>query len=205
MSEATSNGMSAGTGATWLWWTTTCSAKAPMRMPWTMLSPPLPLSGLCRSSGKTSSQNTGAPPAQEGQKPQERISVATTGSPTLTRVTPGPTASTIARRLVAIDRRQIAAPGALPIEDVAVADRAGLDLDADLALAGLGEVDLLDRQRLSEGAADRGAGFHGRAPDSGERRRRHDRAGARHASEGGIGFLSGAMLSRATPNRRFRA
>ena len=74
-----------------------------------------------------------------------------------------------ARRLVAVDRRQIAAPGALPIEDVAVADRAGLDLDADLALAGLGEVDLLDRQRLSEGAADRGAGFHGRAPDFGRK------------------------------------
>ena len=95
MSEATSNGMSAGTEATWLWWTTTCSAKAPMRMPWTMLSPSLAVSGLCRSSGNTSSQNTGAPPEHEGQKPQERISVATTGSPTFRRVTPGPTASTI--------------------------------------------------------------------------------------------------------------
>ena len=68
---------------------------------------------------------------------------------------------------MAIDRRQLAAPGALPIEDVAVTDRAGLDLDADFALAGFGEVDLLDRQRLSEGAADGGAGFHG---SSGDRR-----------------------------------
>ena len=40
-------------------------------------------------------QNTGAPPEQEEQKPQEGISVATTRSPTLTRVTPAPTAPTI--------------------------------------------------------------------------------------------------------------
>ena len=48
-----------------------------------------------RSRSNTSSQNTGAPPEQEGQKPQERMSVATTGSPTFRRVTPGPTASTM--------------------------------------------------------------------------------------------------------------
>ena len=69
------------------------------------------------------------------------------------------------RRLVAVDRRQRAAPGAFPKEHVAVADRARLDLDADLALAGLGEVDLLERERLAEGAADGGAGFHGEAPN----------------------------------------
>jgi hypothetical protein len=64
-----------------------------MRMPCTTLSP-WAVIGLTRSRSNTSSQNTGEPPAQEGQKPQERISVATTGSPTFTRVTPGPTAST---------------------------------------------------------------------------------------------------------------
>ncbi len=45
---------------------------------------------------------------------------------------------------VPVDRRQIATPGAVDKENIAVADRAGLHLDPDLAGAGLGKLDLLD-------------------------------------------------------------
>src|SRR6266852_8853096 len=64
-------------------------------------------------------------------------------------------------RLMAIDSRQVAAPGALHVVDVAVADGAGRELDLDLARAGLGDVDLLDQQGLAELATD--GGFHGRS------------------------------------------
>ncbi len=64
------------------------------------------------------------------------------------------------RGFMAEDRRQVAAPGAVGVENVAVADRAGLDLDPELAGAGLGEFDLFDAERLSKGAADGGAGLH---------------------------------------------
>ena len=141
--------------------TTICSAKAPVRSPWTIGWPDASLSGLSRSSGNTSSQNTGAPSAQAGQKPQLRISVATTWSPAFRRVTPAPDRLDHARRLVAVDRRQFAAPGAVDIEDVAVADRAGGGPDQNLARARVPKLDRLDRQRGFERAADGGSGLHG--------------------------------------------
>jgi hypothetical protein len=76
-----------------------------------------------------------------------------------------------ARRLVAIDRRQIAAPGAVEEKDVAVADRAGRSPDQDFARPWLGELDRLDRQGCAEGAADGGFGFHRQSRRSGEFRR----------------------------------
>ena len=94
MSDALSSGTSFGIATAWDWSTTMCSAKAPVRSPWTSGLPAPSCSGVKRSSGNTSSQNTGAPSAQAGQKPQLRISVATTWSPTFSRVTPAPTAST---------------------------------------------------------------------------------------------------------------
>ena len=86
--------MSSGIAIACDWSTTMASAKAPVRRPWTIGLPALSLSGVLRSSGNTSSQKTGAPSVQAGQKPQLRMSVATTWSPTLRRVTPAPTAST---------------------------------------------------------------------------------------------------------------
>ena len=70
------------------------------------------------------------------------------------------------RRLVAVDRRQFPAPGAVEIEDVAVADGAGSRLDQNLAPVRLGELDRLDDQGLAERAAHGGFRFHG---DSGGR------------------------------------
>ena len=94
MSAALSSGMSFGIAIACDWSTTMCSAKAPVRRPWTIGLPAPSCSGVARSSGNTSSQKTGAPSVQAGQKPQLRMSVATTWSPTFRRVTPGPTAST---------------------------------------------------------------------------------------------------------------
>ena len=150
--------------------------------------------GVSRSSGNTSSQNTGAPSAQAGQKPQLRISVATTWSPTFRRVDAGADRLDHARRLVAVDRRQLAAPGAVDIEDVAVADRAGGDPDQDLAGAGLGEFDRLDGQRRAEGAADGGSGFHG------SKSRRNGRRLGEAAKSRARGETSSAVLRR---GRRF--
>ena len=65
-----------------------------------------------------------------------------------------------ARRLVAVDGWQIAAPGAVAEENIAVADRAGARPDQNLARARLGEFDRLNRQRSAKGAADGGFGFH---------------------------------------------
>ena len=67
-------------------------------------------------------------------------------------------------RLVAVDRWQFAAPGAVEIENVAVADRAGRGPDQDLARVRLGEFDRLDGQGLAERAADGGFRFHGGIP-----------------------------------------
>ena len=61
--------------------------------------------------------------------------------------------------LVAEDGGQAAAPGALEVEDVAVANRGGCQLDADFTRLRRGEVDVLDDQRLGEFTAD--GGFHG--------------------------------------------
>ncbi len=66
-----------------------------------------------------------------------------------------------ARRLMAVDRRQVAAPGAVEIENVAVTDCAGGQLDPDFARTGIGEFHLFDAEGRAEGAADGGSGFHG--------------------------------------------
>ena len=60
-----------------------------------------------------------------------------------------------ARRFVAVNRRQSAAPGPLGIGNVGMADRAGGDFYLDLALSGRAQVDLLDNQGLSEFVAYR--------------------------------------------------
>ncbi len=57
-------------------------------------------------------------------------------------------------RLVPVDRRQIAAPGARGVGDVAVTDRARADPHPDLVGARPGELELLDHERLAEAAAD---------------------------------------------------
>ena len=95
ISAALSSGTSFGMATAWDWSTTIRSANAPVRRPWTSGLPAPSCSGVERSSGNTSSQKTGAPSAQAGQKPQLRISVATTWSPAFSHVTPAPTASTI--------------------------------------------------------------------------------------------------------------
>ena len=59
------------------------------------------------------------------------------------------------RRLVAVDRRARAAPGAGGVGDVAVAHRAGGDAHAHLAAPRRVELDLLDDERLAERVADR--------------------------------------------------
>ena len=60
--------------------------------------------------------------------------------------------------LMAIDGGQRAAPGAVDVMNVGVTDAAGLDLHLDVVRAGLGQLDILDHERLSELAAD--GGFH---------------------------------------------
>ena len=140
--------------------TTICSAKAPVRRPWTIGLPAPSWSGVALSSGNTSSQNTGAPSAQAGQKPQLRMRVAINVVAGLEPGHAGPDRLDHAGRLVAVDGRQFAAPGAVDVGDVAVADRAGGRPDQNLAGAGRPELDRLDGQRRAEGAADGGSGFH---------------------------------------------
>ena len=94
ISEAASSGTSFGMATAWEPSTTTYSANAPVRMPCTSASP-FAVSGLRSSSGNTASHNTCAPVEQDGQCPQDRISVTTTWSPTATWVTPAPTSSTM--------------------------------------------------------------------------------------------------------------
>jgi hypothetical protein len=68
-----------------------------------------------------------------------------------------------AGRLVAVDGWQIAAPGAIEEENIAVADRAGGRPDQHFARARLGELDGLDLQGRAISAAHGGSGFHGRS------------------------------------------
>src|SRR5262245_8062345 len=56
---------------------------------------------------------------------------------------------------VAVDGGQVASPRALRERDVAVADRARSEIDGDLACAGSVELELLDHEWRTEGAADR--------------------------------------------------
>ena len=65
-----------------------------------------------------------------------------------------------AGRLMAVDRRQFSAPGAVHEEDVAVADRAGPHIDENFAGAGGAKLDQFEAERRAEGAADGGSGFH---------------------------------------------
>ena len=79
-----------------------------------------------------------APAARAGsvaQRPQARTSVTTTWSPTRIPSTPSPSSSTTPATSWPIHRRQVAAPGAARVGEVAVADRAGGDPHADLAAA----------------------------------------------------------------------
>ena len=64
--------------------------------------------------------------------------------------------SDMARRLVAIDRGQGAAPAAVDIGDVGMADGAGFQRDLDLAMMRGGEGDSLDGQGCTEGVANGG-------------------------------------------------
>ena len=61
--------------------------------------------------------------------------------------------------LVAAEHRHGAAPGALDVVDVAVADGAGGEPDPDLAGPGRVELEVFDHQRLAVFLAD--GGFHG--------------------------------------------
>ena len=125
-------------------------------MPWTRGAPrrraagsgPRPRRGRRRSA---------SPPAQAGQAPQARIRVTSTRSPGARPRDAGAERGDPAGGLVAVDRRQRAAPGALGIGDVGVADGAGVDRHCDLAGAGRGERDVLDAERFAEGPADGGA------------------------------------------------
>src|SRR5208283_3047461 len=65
----------------------------------------------------------------------------------------GPDRLDHARRFVAIDRGKVAAPGAVDIEDVAVADGASGRPDQNLAWAGLRDLDGLDGQPGPESPA----------------------------------------------------
>ena len=58
--------------------------------------------------------------------------------------------------LVAEHRRQLSAPGPVDVVDVAVADAAGADVDADLAGLRRVDLDVLDAQRRTELVADSG-------------------------------------------------
>ena len=68
--------------------------------------------------------------------------------------TPGPTSSTTPAASCPNTAGRRPAPGAVHRQDVAVADGAGGDLDADLAAAGPGKADLLDDERLPRLPAD---------------------------------------------------
>ena len=64
-----------------------------------------------------------------------------------------------ARGLVAVDGRQLTAPGPLRVVDVRMTDRAGLDPDLHLAARRRREFDFLERERSSEFVAH--GGLHG--------------------------------------------
>ncbi len=75
---ALSNGTSFAIATACEAWTTTLCAKAAVLTPCVTGCPERSLSGERASSGSRVSQVTGMPPAQDGQCPQERISVTTT-------------------------------------------------------------------------------------------------------------------------------
>ena len=154
--HARSSGRSAGSGTTWLRSTTTASAKPAVFMPCISGAPAASRSGL-GSASQAWSQEVGSPPAQAGQAPQARISVTSTGSPGARPRDARPERGDMAGGLVAVDRGQRAAPGAVGIGEVGMADRAGGDPHRDLARARRVERDLLDPERLPEGPADGGA------------------------------------------------
>src|SRR5690606_27131586 len=66
-------------------------------------------------------------------------------------------AADMAGGFVAVDGRQIAAPAAVDVGDVGMADRAGSERHLDLAGAGRAQAHRLDAERLAEGLADGGA------------------------------------------------
>ena len=140
-------------------WTTTSLGErarcaAPGRSGW----PSASCSGPASSSANVASQSDRlALQRTNAQAPQERISVTTTWSPAATPATPGADLDDDARRLVAVHRRQRAAPGALEVVDVALADRAGGEPDPHLAAIGCCELHLLDHERFAERAADGGS------------------------------------------------
>jgi hypothetical protein len=102
-----------------------------------------------------------------------------------------------ARRLMAENRRKVAAPGAVHVEDIAVADRTGRHFDLHFTRAGRREVDGLDGQRRAKRAADGGLGFHRYSPEICFEVRGKFR-GARSSSSavwgGGHAFFRGAPL-----------
>ena len=91
--HARSGARSSGSRTNWLASTTTASAKAAVFMPWASGAPAASRSGLGPWS-QAWAQEVGAPPAQAGQPPQDRISVTSTASPGVNPRTPGPTAVT---------------------------------------------------------------------------------------------------------------
>ncbi len=102
-------------------------------------------------------QSVGLPLAQGGQVPQARIRVTTTRSPMATPSTPSPERGDAARGLVAVDGRQVAAPGAVGEGDVGMADRHGLERDLDLARPRGAQLELLDLQRGADRRAQTAA------------------------------------------------
>ena len=82
-----------------------------------------------------------------------------------------------ARRLMSINRGQLAAPGALGIEDIAVADRAGRNLHAGFDRSGSGNAARRDACACPDAARHAGAGR-----DTGTRARPCHHAGASRAT-----------------------
>ena len=104
----------------------------------------------------------GWPERHCGQLPQKPERQATTWSPGRTVVTSAPTASTIARALVAQHDRPVEREAAEPVDDMQVAvAHAGRDgAHQHLAAPRLVDVDRLDRQRFMHLAKHGSAGFH---------------------------------------------
>ena len=138
----------------------TCSAKAPVRIRGR---------AACRRS-----RGAGLPVEREHLFAEHRRAVGAGGAEAavadqggddrVARLEPSDSGSDRrddARCLVAVDRGQVAAPGAIDIQNVAVADPAGRRLDQDFAGPRRGDLDRFDRQRRPEGPADCGSGFHG--------------------------------------------
>ncbi len=158
-SEATSSGTKSGTTASCETSTTTCSAKAPVFMATCTGSPSVVWSrSACvdRELGlaqvRLSSHAEEAPAAGADQTDHHPVAGAHGFDAHAHRLHD-------ARRLVAVDGRKLAAPRAFGEVDVAVADRAGGDFDADLTGLGRVEQEVLDRERRAERPAD--CGFHG--------------------------------------------